>query len=342
MILGTSIKGITAIAMGGLSSGSFPVPSKRIVTRQWEHIWPVYSLWAMGLLPISVGFISCRGMPRLLAQNFRLSFELATLGALWGLGALLFGVSLVRLGIAISSAIVIGIVVLLGTLGPIAAGAVHLDLKQLIWLIGGLSLLVLSLLLCALASISRDRAQGIVTANSVFQARSVGPILVAVASGVLSSLLNIGFVFGAPLTEKARALGSPALLASVVIWVPVLFGGLVPNMGYPAYLITKKGSWSSLFSGDGTGDYWCRSSLMGVLWFGAVLLYGSGASMMGKSGAVYGWALFSATTILTSNVWGVLTGEWKGAGRIPRVLMWLSAALLVTSFVIIAAQQASG
>lgn len=333
---------MTAIVIGGLSSGSFPVPSKRIVTRKWEHIWLVYSFWAMGLLPVGFGLLFCQEMPRLLTQNAGLSFELAIIGVLWGLGALLFGVSLVRLGIAISNAIVVGIVVLLGTLGPIAVGVVHLDLKQLIWLIEGLSLLVMSLLLCALASVRRDRAQGIVTTNSLFQAGSGGAILVAVVSGVLSSLLNIGFALGAPLSEKAKAVGCSALSASVVIWVPVLLGALVFNMGYPAYLITRTSSWTSLFCGDGTADYWYRSSLMGVLWFGAVLLYGGGASIIGRSGAVYGWALFTATTILTSNVWGVLTGEWKGAGGQPKILMWLSASLLVGAFVIIAAQQASG
>jgi len=165
--------------------------------------------------------------------------------------------------------------------------------------------------------------------------------LIAVLSGVLSSLLNIGFVFGAPLSEKARALGCPEFLAAVTIWVPVLLGGLVFNMGYPAYLISRKSSWSTLFRGDETASYWFRSSLMGVLWFGAILLYGIGASVMGRSGTVYGWALFSAITILTSNVWGVFTGEWKGAGAKPKVLMWFSAALLLSSFVILAGQQAS-
>lgn len=330
------------MAVAGLSSGSFPAPAKGIVKKKWEHIWLVYSFFAMAVLPLSVALLSFGVISKLLTENLGISFKVAIFGVLWGLGSLLFGVSLVRLGMAITNAMVNGIVILLGSMGPIIMGAVLLNLRQLIWLIGGLSLLVTSLLLCASASICRDREQGVSSKHPILRVQPVRAVLIVVAAGVLSSMLNIGFVVGTPLSEKARALGCPPLLASVSIWVPILLGGLVVNMGYPIYLISKKHSWSALFCGVETGQYWFRSSLMSVFWFGAILLYGAGALIMGRSGTVYGWALFTAITILTSNIWGVLTGEWNGTGGKPKTLMWFSTALLTASLIILAAQQASG
>jgi len=64
--------------------------------------------------------------------------------------------------------------------------------------------------------------------------------------------------------------------------------------------------------------------------------------MMGREGAVYGWALIVAMSIFTSNTWGVVMGEWKGSGRKPKMLMWFSTAVLVSSFVILSTQRQAG
>jgi putative Ca2+/H+ antiporter (TMEM165/GDT1 family) len=68
------------------------------------------------------------------------------------------------------------------------------------------------------------------------------------------------------------------------------------------------------------------------MWFGAILLYGFGASILGSAGSVYGWALGMSVSILTANVWGVAGGEWNGASFQPKLLMLLSTVLLIASF----------
>jgi hypothetical protein len=40
--------------------------------------------------------------------------------------------------------------------------------------------------------------------------------------------------------------------------------------------------------------------------------------------------------ILTSNGWGAITGEWKGAGRRAKIWMLISTVLLIFSFIILA------
>jgi hypothetical protein len=109
--------------------------------------------------------------------------------------------------------------------------------RQRLWLAGGLTLLVLSLGVFATACITRDRTRVHDTppSSAGWKVWSVVGVAIAVASSLLSSMLNFGFVAGASLAAGAVAEGFPAALASVAIWVPALFGGLLLNMGYPAY-----------------------------------------------------------------------------------------------------------
>jgi L-rhamnose-H+ transport protein len=59
------------------------------------------------------------------------------------------------------------------------------------------------------------------------------------------------------------------------------------------------------------------------------------AAGLGRLGTSFGWPVFIALIILTSNAWGVILGEWKGAGRgaFQRMLLG-SAVLVLASFLI--------
>ena len=47
------------------------------------------------------------------------------------------------------------------------------------------------------------------------------------------------------------------------------------------------------------------------MWIGAIAIYSSGATFLGVLGFSAGWAIFQIAMILTGNVAGVLTGEWR-------------------------------
>jgi L-rhamnose-H+ transport protein len=332
--------GLIPIIVAGVSSGSFPAPSKGITSWKWEHIWVVYSFFALAFLPIGLAlFFTHQTMLRQLAIEPELTLKVAAFGVLWGLGSLLFGVSLVRFGMAISNALVSGIVAFLGSVGPVLIRSVRLGLNGLEWLIAGLGLLALSLVLCVGATIARDRSQGAAAPRAEPRRQLIFDIFIVVMAGVMSAMINIGFAYGAPLGEAAKMAGCPPLLASLTVWIPVLLGGLIFNIGYPIYLISRDGSWSTFFNGKFHAMLWIRASSMGVLWFGAFLLYGIGASMMGNAGTVYGWAIFIALSILTSNAWGALTGEWSNSGAKPKVLMGFSTVLLISSLFLLTVQK---
>jgi L-rhamnose-H+ transport protein len=75
---------------------------------------------------------------------------------------------------------------------------------------------------------------------------------------------------------------------------------------------------------------------MAFFWFGSTLLYGIAAGMLGSLGAILGWPLFMSLIVITASVWGVATGEWKGAGRRPLQLMFGGVAMLVLAIFVLA------
>ncbi len=328
--------GIILLFSAGLANGSFAVPSKRITRWSWNHVWLVYCCCALGALPLLVATVLAPGVLwRVIPEDPRQAALVAGFGALWGFGTLLFGLSLPRLGIAISNALVSGTTALVGSVGPLLVGAAVLDQRGLLRLFQGLLVLMTGIVLCALASIVRDRSrpQELLTGR---RGNPVVGVLIAVSGGILSSMLNVGFACGAGLGAKAATFGYTPLLANLAIWIPLLFGGLLVNLAYMTWSIQRGQGWRPyLVAASWPGD-WLRSALMAILWLGAILLYGAGASMAGQSGTVYGWALVGGISIFTSSTWGIRTGEWQGASRRAVSLMFAGTLLLVASFVLLA------
>ena len=328
--------GIILIFSAGLASGSFAVPSKRITRWSWNNVWLVYCCCAFGVMPLLLAAAFAPGVLwRVIPEDPRQVALVTGFGVLWGFGALLFGISLPRLGIAISNSLVSGTTVLAGSMGPLLVGAAVLDQRGLARLFQGLLVLMAGIILCALASVVRDgnRPQKSLTGR---RGKPLAGVLVAVTGGILSSMLNVGFAYGAGLGARARSLGYTPLLANLAIWIPLLFGGLLVNLAYTTWRIQREHGWRPyLVAASWPGD-WLKSASMATLWLGAILLYGAGASLAGQRGTVYGWALIVGVSIFASSAWGVQTGEWQGAPRRALSLMSAGTLLLLVSFVLLA------
>jgi L-rhamnose-H+ transport protein len=148
-------------------------------------------------------------------------------------------------------------------------------------------------------------------------------LLIAIVSGLLSGLLNFALAFGDGITRHVTAMGVSEINAPYAVWPVALAGGLLPNLWYSIHLLNRNASWA-LFRRSWPDAAW--AALMGVLWMGAVAVYGVATRYLGDLGTSAGWALYEIFMILTANVSGLLAGEWKGAGR--RSMRALGAGLL--------------
>ncbi len=330
--------GAAVVVLAGLLHGSFALPMKGMGKWKWENTWLVYSVAATILLPVLLAWFTVPSLGSVYANAPASALAAAAVfGFGWGVGSTLFGQGIARVGIALGFAVILGITSSLGSLLPLVIlNPGDLWTAKGALLVTGLVIVIVGLVLCGRAGALRDRDQKSSGETAVGHGSFVTGLVVCIVSGVLSSMLNFGFVFGRGLQEAAVSLGARPDLAGNAIWAPALAAGFLPNAGYALYLMRRNRSAGLFFLQGIPRWYWLGGLLMGALWFGGISIYGMGAAVMGPLGGVLGWPVFMSTVIVTANVLGFLTGEWKGAGAEARRFAWSGIAVLIVAIVVIA------
>ena len=155
--------------------------------------------------------------------------------------------------------------------------------------------------------------------------------MLSVIAGILSPTTNFALAFGGPLLRQAADHGASEAFQANVLWPPFLTATLIPYITYCA-LLWKKNASFRLYSLEGTSHYFGLGAIMGLLWTSSLVMYGAAATYMSTLGPVLGWPLFMSVIIITSNVWGFATGEWKQAGSKPVNIMLGGISFLILGF----------
>jgi L-rhamnose-H+ transport protein len=321
--------GFLFVLIAGFFQGSFVLPMTLTKQWQWEHTWATFSFlgmlafnWVIALLIIPDILSIYKAVP---------SGDLVILilfGAGWGIGAILFGLGMDRLGMALGYPIIMGLIASLGALIPLILffPATLVALKGVFLLIGT-AIVILGIVLCTIAGI---RKQPAVAENKDTRtgAFSVG-LAIAIFAGILSCFPNVGMAYGSRMIQAAKAAGTSALFAGNSVWALFFTIGFVVNFGYCLILMMKRKNWKE-FVGGHTWQNIGWGALMAIQWIGSFYLYGIGASKLGKWGVVMGWLLFISLSIVIGNLWGIWRGEWKGVPSSARALLnWGLFVLLI-------------
>jgi L-rhamnose-H+ transport protein len=333
-LLGPSSAATLALGAGVLN-GSFATPTRFMTRWQWENVWALWALFAMFILPWAVAFFT---VPHLLASYQMVEVRHALLlviafGAGYGIAAICFGLGVDAIGIALNFAIALGTATVVGSAIPLFsfhAGSVFT--RQGFVIEAGIVIITLGIVLCGIAGRRKERDQ----AKQLNETQRSHPpfrkgLAFALIAGAGSAFQNLGLAFGGPLLRRAAELGTHQSFQANVIWAPLLTATFVPYLLFCARLWKKNRSWS-LFYAPQTASHWFFGFLMGALWFSSIVGYGAAASGMADLGPVLGWPLFMSAIILTSNVWGLALGEWRGATRWSLVTMFAGLAFLIVGF----------
>ncbi len=324
--------GLALILLAGVLAGNCMLPMKFARRWKWENTWLVFSLISLVVLPWALALLLA-GDVMAIYRGLTLGQWLlpCALGAGWGIAQVLFGLSIARLGLALGCAIIIGLGSLFGTLVPLFfQNPAVLGTPRGALILSGLAVMVAGILVSARAGRSREQGQGSPPGQGYALA-----LAMAVVCGLLAPMVNYSFAFGQPIAERALSLGVAPTRAGYAIWPVGLFGGLLPNLAYCVYLLTRNRTWGA-FRGPWAVDAG-MAALMGVFWMGAMSLYGVAAVYLGALGTSVGWGLFQIFNIMAANLSGVLTGEWKGASSGAQRTLYAGLALLAVATVILAA-----
>ncbi len=324
--------GLALTLLAGLCSGNSMLPMKFARRWQWENVWLVFSLFSLVIIPWTLAVLlagNLRGLYCSLLPN-QLLLPLV-LGAAWGVAQVLFGLSIARLGQALSFAIVISLGSLGGTLVPLFfKNRAVFGTSNGALILSGLAVMLAGIVFSARAGSRREHAAKNETGSGYALA-----LALAILCGLLAPMINYSFVFGQEIAARAIQLGVSPIRAAYTVWPVTLAGGLLPNLAYCIYLLFKKKTWS-LFLGPWLPDAGF-AVLMAVLWMGALAIYGAASVCLGKLGTSVGWGLIQILSIMTANIGGLLTGEWTTAPVSARRTLYAGLALLTVATCLLAA-----
>jgi L-rhamnose-H+ transport protein len=322
--------GLLLTVLAGLLSGNCMLPMK--FARRWtfEATWLVFSIVSLVVLPWTLALTLVRDVGSVF-RELPASAYVAPLifGAGWGIAQVLFGLSIQRLGLALGYAIIVGLGALLGTLVPLFVknrDVIGTGRGALVFT--GIAIMVLGIAVSARAGKAREGGGAAPSGGSYAAA-----LAIAVLCGLMAPMLNYAFAFGQTIADEAVRQGTSKEAAGYAVWPVGLLGGLIPNAGYSLWLLTKHGTWK-IFRRPWWPDIWF-GCLMGVLWMGAFAVYGVSSVYLGALGTSVGWALFQIFMIMTANLSGVLTGEWRTAPATASRQLWIGLGLLAAATVVI-------
>jgi L-rhamnose-H+ transport protein len=326
------LPGVLLAVLGGMLNGSFTAPMKFTRAWTWENTWLLYSVIGLLCIPVAIAVITVPGLMQVYRSASSESVMLVVLfGFGWGVGSVLFGLGTHMLGMALGFGIILGLTAAMGSLIPLLVLSPDaLFTARGGSVLGGLVIVVFGIILCAKAGGVKNAPVNAQGSGSRYRAG----LLICIGSGIFSSMLNLALAFGAPVAEAAVEAGATPSAAQNAIWALAVGGGSIANIGYTLYLLGRNKTWGG-FSAAGSARNLVLAAVMGILWMAGVSVYGAGAAAMGDLGAVMGWPLFMSMVIITGNVWGFATGEWKGAPAAAMRLNLAGVAVLIVAIVVI-------
>jgi L-rhamnose-H+ transport protein len=343
-----TVLGIFFHSVGGFSSGSFYMPFKKVKGWAWESYWIVGGFFSWLIVPPIAAYLTIPNFVEIISTATpTVKAFTYSMGLLWGIGGLTYGLGVRYLGMSLGNSIVLGFCSAFGALvPPIYYTFNHVEGKvsftDMLSNTGG-QIVLLGVLVCLIGIVFSGKAgmlkeidfEGADKSNINIQEYSLGKgLIIAVISGILSSFFNFGIEAGKPMAEEAVRQGFNPLFQNNVTFIVLLWGGLTTNFIWCMYLNFKNKTF---------GDYTNKnnpivkntlfSAIAGTMWFLQFFFYGMGESKLGNGAS--SWILHMATIILTANFWGFYLKEWSGVSKKTfRTFLWGVGLILASIFLV--------
>ena len=339
----TTIFGIILVVLAGIGTGTGIWPLKLTKRLQFEHYWFVAMLLGLLIFPWTIVVLR---VPNPLAAYAQVGWEPLLkanfFALLWGVANVLCGLCMVRIGAALTGAIMpLGIIA--GSILPMVmkgtglfANAPDITSPGGLVLMAGLAVILSGVMISSFAGFGREKAlAGLSTTPAQGRQGSFATGLVmAVIAGITSAGSALCFVYGqAPIKEAMATQGVDTMTADVSVWAMALMSGALVNIIYPAWMMTKKKNWGVLFKNPGEA---LLATIGGIQLITAFTLMGRGMLLLGVFGASVGFAIQQTLQIMGNQAVGFFFGEWKNVYGKPRRLMYTALVVLVVAVLIVA------
>jgi len=341
------ILGVIFHFIGGFASGSFYIPFRKVKGWSWESYWIVGGIFSWLIVPPLAAWLTLPGFSDIIsATSSDVILWTIVFGVLWGIGGLTYGLGVRYLGMSLGNSVVLGFCSAFGALvpsiyynlSPAEGKTSFTDMITSTWgqiVLLGVLVCLSGIYICGRAGMLKEKELSEAEKKkSVAEFNLTKGLLVAIASGILSSCFNFGIEAGKPMAEAAVANGLNPLYQNNVTYVVLLWGGLATNFIWCMILNTRNQTF---------GDYintktplptnYFFSALAGITWFLQFFFYGMGESKLGNGAS--SWILHMAFIIIIANVWGVILKEWRNVSEKTQTTIIAGIALIMLSVIIV-------
>jgi len=325
--------GFAILLFAGLCQGSFGLGYKNYQPLKWEAFWGGYSLFCV-IVPLSWAWIQVPSFVNYLTSADLKHIVVPVLcGAIWGISAVGFSKAVTYIGISLVYGLSMGISAVIGSIIPLVSMENKPSLTSIVLLIVGMIVTLAGIAVITKAGIVKIAEQQTVEKDSANKDGKAGKakigLLLAMLSGFGSGAMNIGFDFASPIGNAIMQDGYGETGASAIQWLLVLLGGALAGIIYCIIELSKNKTWVS-FTYKGSKKRIVILFVTSIVWFAALASYGIATLMLGDMGAVTGWILFNALALIISNLWGIQCGEWKGAKKGKKILLYGNLVLIIS------------
>ncbi len=335
----TTVLGVILVTLAGFSMGSLGWPIKYMRKFQFEQFWFIAMLLGLFVVPWTVTLTMCPdaiGAYRSVDTSVLIKSNLFALG--WGIANVLWVLSIVRIGSALTLAIMTGLGVAIGVTVPLVfkgtglfSGSPDIGSPAANMVVFGVFIIIIGVIIVSLAGFGRDRA---LKKNEQKTGGFLGGLIMCIISGVLSAGIALSFVYSqGPIVSAMKERGAGDVPASMAVWAVGLFSGMLVNLIYPAIIMTRKKTWHVFRE---AGLDFLLAAVMGTHFVVAVLLMGWGMITLGVLGASVGFGIQQTFQIMGGQIVGFLGGEWKGVHGKPRIQMYIALIILIIAMIILA------
>jgi L-rhamnose-H+ transport protein len=341
------IAGVLFHFLGGFASGSFYMAFKRVKHWAWESYWVVGGIFSWLVVPPLAAALTVPGFATIIDNTDGAIIGWTyTMGVLWGIGGLTYGLGIRYLGMSLGNSVILGYCAAFGSLIPpifyhfypkpgkvSIADMMASEGGQ--WVLIGVVVCLIGIFICGRAGMMKEsELPEEQKKKSVAEFSLVKGLVVATISGILSACFNFGIEAGKPMAESAVQLGYNPLFQNNVTYVVLLWGGLTTNFIWSLALNARNKTF---------GDYadkskpllrnYVFSAVAGTTWFLQFFFYGMGESKLGNGAS--SWILHMAFIILVSNGWGIVLQEWRGVSGKTKTTIAIGILAILTSVILV-------
>jgi len=328
--------GIGIIAIGAFASGSFSIPFEKTKVWNWENNWLIYCLFAYVLVPTVACAIFCPNFIDIL-YNFPSDRLLLifSLGVVYGICNLTFGLSLRYLGISLGFMISLGLMMILGTIIPPSVdGRLNILLQQAggTTLIIGLLVASMGIVVSAYAGYRKDKSATVRSSELNFGKG----IAMALFVGISGSSQALGIEQGNDISHAFSSAGTNPLFHTLPVFLIMFLGSFSITLIWCLIMAYQNRTIHLFVQTPNTpvGRNYLFCGLAGFLWFINLIFFGMGKNYMGEF-SFTAFGILMSLTIVAATLWGLYRGEWRSTNTQTKLSMYIGLLLLVTASFII-------